>query len=500
MKKGKVWLVGAGPSDFGLLTIKGKKAIENADVIFYDRLVSHSIVNLAKDDATLIDVGKRSKNHTMPQEEINELLLKYALQGKNVVRLKGGDPFLFGRGGEELELLVQNNVDFEVVNGITSAIAVPAYNGIPVTHRDFVSSLHIITGHTKDENDNKIDFKSLVNLKGTLVFLMGVSYLQNICNGLLNAGMDKNIPVAILEKGTTANQRIIKGTLNNIYEKSISQKAKTPAIIVVGKVCDLYEKFEWKSKLPLSKATILVTRPKDVSSSFCEMLRENGADVIDMPVIKTVALQNDNIKNTFENLDFNYIVFTSPKGVECFFNNMKHYKKDIRTLFNKKIAVVGNVTKKALEEKGFFVDCMPEKYCGKELGLKLIQQINKNDKILIARAKDGNQDIVNILKQNNVNFKDLALYETVYEKANFINYSFSYDDIVTFTSASTVIGFVNSVKEYDLDFTKIKAVCIGKQTEEQALKYGFKTVVSNEATLDSMVEKIINLCKEGQNE
>lgn len=500
MKKGKVWLIGAGPSDFGLLTIKGKKAIEKADVIFYDRLVSHSIVNLAKDDAKLIDVGKRSKNHTMPQEEINKLLLKYALQGKNVVRLKGGDPFLFGRGGEELELLAQNNVDFEVVNGITSAIAVPAYNGIPVTHRDFVSSLHIITGHTKDENDNKIDFKSLVNLKGTLVFLMGVSSLQNICNGLLNVGMDKDMPVAILEKGTTANQRIIKGTLNNIYEKSISEKVKTPAIIIVGKVCSLYEKFEWKSKLPLAKATILVTRPKDVNSSFCEMLRENGADVIDMPVIKTVALQNDAIKNTFENLDFTYIVFTSPKGVECFFNNMKAYKKDIRTLFNKKIAVIGNITKKALEEKGLFVDSMPEKYCGKELGLKLIEQINKNDKILIARAKDGNQDIINILKENNVNFKDLPLYETVYEKANFINYTFSYDDIVTFTSASTVTGFVNSVKEYDLDFTKIKAVCIGQQTEQQALKYGFKTVVSNEATLDSMVEKIISLYKEGKNE
>lgn len=494
MKIGKVWLVGAGPSDFELLTIKGKKIIEKAEVIFYDRLVSHSIINLASDDAILIDVGKCSNNHTMPQSEINKLLLKYALDGKNVVRLKGGDPFLFGRGGEELELLSQNNVEFEVVNGITSAIAVPSYNGIPVTHRDFVSSLHIIAGHTKN-NDNNIDFNSLVKLNGTLVFLMGVSSLKIICDGLLNAGMDKNMPVCILEKGTTSKQKNIKATLNTIYNKSIKEEIKTPAIIVVGKVCELSENFNWKKFLPLSKARIIVTRPKDLNSTFCDMLRDNGAEVIDLPTIKTIAIKNDEIKNIFNNLDYNYIVFTSPRGVEQFFENMKIYKKDIRYLYNKKIAVVGNSTKKVLEEKGLFVDIIPKKYCAEELGKELLKYVKDNEKILIARAKEGSKDILNVLNNKNIIIKDLALYETIYEKANFINYNFDYNDIITFTSASTVIGFINSVKDYSLDYSKIKAVCIGKQTEKEAKKYNFKTFVSKEATLNSLLEKVIEVNK-----
>ena len=466
MKKGKVWLVGAGPSDFELLTIKGKKVIENADIILYDRLVSHS--------------------------DINQLLLKYALEGKKVVRLKGGDPFLFGRGGEELELLEKNNIPFEIVNGITSAIAIPAYNGIPVTHRDFTSSLHIITGHNKDNNIN-IDFDCLVKLNGTLVFLMGLSSLNIICEGLINAGMDKNMPVCILEKGTTSKQRNIQGILNNICEKCIEEEAKTPAIIIVGKVCELSEKFSWRKNLPLSNTRVLVTRPKDKNSSFCSMLRENGAEVIDLPTIKTIPIQNEQIEKTFNNLDFNYIVFTSPKGVEQFFYNMKLYKKDIRGLFGKKIAVVGNATKKAVEEKGFFVDIMPKNYCGRELGYELLKYIKNDDKILIARAKDGSQDIINILKDKNI--KDIALYETKYEKANFINYNFDYNDIVTFTSASTVIGFIKSVKDYNLDYSKIRAVCIGKETEKEAKKYNFKTFVSDKATLDSLLEKVINIVK-----
>ncbi len=492
MKKGKVWLVGAGPSDFELLTIKGKKVIENADIILYDRLVSHSIVNLAKDSAILIDVGKSSNNHTMCQSDINQLLLKYALEGKKVVRLKGGDPFLFGRGGEELELLEENNIPFEIVNGITSAIAVPAYNGIPVTHRDFTSSLHIITGHNKDNNIN-IDFDCLVKLNGTLLFLMGLSSLNIICEGLINAGMDKNMPVCILEKGTTSKQRNIQGTLNNICEKCIEEEAKTPAIIIVGKVCELSEKFSWRKNLPLSNNRVLVTRPKDKNSSFCSMLRENGAEVIDLPTIKTIPIQNEQIEKTFNNLDFNYIVFTSPKGVEQFFYNMKLYKKDIRGLFDKKIAVVGNATKKAVEEKGLFVDIMPKNYCGRELGYELLKYIKNDDKILIARTKDGSQDIINILKDKNI--KDIALYETKYEKANFINYNFDYNDIVTFTSASTVIGFIKSVKDYNLDYSKIRAVCIGKETEKEAKKYNFKTFVSDKATLDSLLEKVINIVK-----
>ena len=494
MIKGKVWLVGAGPSDVELLTIKGKKVIEQADIILYDRLVSNSIISLAKDDAILIDVGKCSNNHTMSQEQINNLLLKYVLDGNKVVRLKGGDPFLFGRGGEELELLAKNNIPFEIVNGITSAIAVPAYSGIPVTHRDFVSSLHIITGHTKN-NILNIDFKSLVKLNGTLVFLMGISSLKNICDGLLKAGMDKDMPVCILEKGTTARQKNIKGTLDNIYEQSIQEQVKTPAIIIIGKVCELSKKFEWRKFLPLSNTRVLVTRPKDINSNFCNMLRDKGAEVIDLPTIKTVPIKNIEIDEVFNNLNYNYIVFTSSKGVEYFFENMKIYKKDIRYLFNKKIAVVGTTTKKAVEEKGLFVDIIPKTYCGEELAKELLRHIKNNDKILIARAKYGNKEILNILNKSDAIIKDLALYETKYDKASFINFNFEYDDIVTFTSASTVMGFINATKHYNLDYSRIKAVCIGNQTEKEANKYKFKTFVSKEPTLDSLLQKVIDISK-----
>ncbi len=492
MEKGEVWLVGAGPYDFELLTIKAKKIIEKADVILYDRLVSHSIVNLKKDDAILIDVGKCAGNHTMKQEDINKTILKYALEGKKVVRLKGGDPFLFGRGGEELELLVKNNIKFYVINGITSPIAVPSYNGIPVTHRDFTSSLHIVTAHTKN-NDINIDFKALVKLEGTLVFLMGLSSLQAICKGLIEAGMDKDMPICVLEKGTSSKQRNIKGTLFDICKKCEEEQAKTPAIIIVGKVCNLSDSFNWRKFLPLASTRVIVTRPKDKNSDFCDMLRDKGADVIDLPVIKTIPIENEEIKETFNNLDYDYIVFTSYKGVETFFQNMKLYKKDIRLLFNKKIAVVGEVTKKAIEEKGMFVDIMPKVYCGKELGYELLKHIKNNEKVLIARAKDGDKAILDILKNKNV--KDLPIYETIYEEASFINYDFDYEDIVTFTSASTVKGFIKAVKSYNLDYSKIRAICIGKQTEEEAKKHNFKTFVSDKATLYSLVDKVIDVTK-----
>lgn len=491
MEKGKVWLIGAGPYDFELLTIKAKKLIEDADVILYDRLVSHSIVNLKKDDAILINVGKNAGNHTMKQEDINKTILKYALDGKNVVRLKGGDPFLFGRGGEELELLVENNIEFYVINGITSPIAVPSYNGIPVTHRDFTSSLHIITGHTKN-NDINVDFKALVKLDSTLVFLMGLSSLQAICNGLIEAGMDNNMPVCVLEKGTSAKQRNIKGTLFNICKKCEEEKAKTPAIIIVGKVCNLSDKFNWRKFLPLANTRVIVTRPKDKNSEFCDMLRAKGAEVIDLPVIKTIPIENDEIKEVFKNIsDYNYLVFTSYKGVEIFFEKMKVYKKDIRTLFNKKIAVVGEITKKAIEEKGIFVDIMPKVYSSKELGYELLKNIEDKEKVLIARAKDGDKAILEVLKDKNI--KDLPIYETIYQEAKFINYDFDYKDIVTFTSASTVKGFVQAVKSYNLDYTKINAICIGKQTEEEAKKHNFKTFVSDKAMLDSLIHKIIEI-------
>ena len=249
MTTGKVWLVGAGPGDIGLFTIKGMEVLKNAEVVVYDSLVGQGVLSQIPAHARLINVGKRASHHTMAQEKINQVLLEEAQKGYRVVRLKGGDPFLFGRGGEELELLKANGIPYEVVPGVTSPISVPAYNGIPVTHRDFCSSLHIITGHKRAGKAYDIDFEALVNTKGTLVFLMGVSALSDICQGLLDGGMSPDMPAAILQKGTTAGQKRIVATVSTLPQEVARQGIETPAIIVVGKVCSLSEDFAWYEEL-----------------------------------------------------------------------------------------------------------------------------------------------------------------------------------------------------------------------------------------------------------
>ena len=257
---GKVWLVGAGPGDLGLFTIKGLEVLQNAEVVVYDALIGDAVLTLISDRAEKINVGKRAGNHRMTQEQINRTLLEQALAGKRVVRLKGGDPFLFGRGGEELELLVENNIPYEIVPGVSSAFAVPAYNGIPVTHRDFTSSVHIITGHRRSSADADsvgIDYEALVRTGGTLIFLMGLSTLPVIMRGLLNAGISPEIPAAVLERGTTAGQRRVLATVSTLEEETERARIKAPAIIVVGEVCRLAESFSWVEKLPLAGRKVL---------------------------------------------------------------------------------------------------------------------------------------------------------------------------------------------------------------------------------------------------
>lgn len=284
---GKVWLVGAGPGDRGLLTLKGLEVLKAADVVVFDALVGQEVLTLIPQSAELVNVGKRAGNHIMPQELINRLILEKAQEGKKVVRLKGGDPFLFGRGGEELELLSENGIPYEVVPGITSALAVPAYNGIPVTHRDCASSVHIITGHRRKGKDHDIDFEALVRTGGTLVFLMGVSSLESIMKGLLEAGMDPGTPAAVLQSGTTAGQRRVVSTVSGVKKDADRAGIEAPAVIVVGEVCALAKTLAWYEKLPLAGRRILVTRPREHISELSARLRSLGAEVMELPAIAT---------------------------------------------------------------------------------------------------------------------------------------------------------------------------------------------------------------------
>ncbi|NCC44634.1 MAG: uroporphyrinogen-III C-methyltransferase [Clostridia bacterium] len=497
---GKVWLVGAGPGDVGLFTIKGEQVLKQAEVVVYDSLVGDGVLALVPKSARLINVGKRAGHHTMKQEMINQVLLDEAKKGFRVVRLKGGDPFLFGRGGEELELLSENDIPYEVVPGVTSSIAVPAYNGIPVTHRDYCSSVHIITGHKKAGQEYNIDFEALVRTGGTLVFLMGVTALSDICSNLMKAGMNPDMPAAILQQGTTAGQKRIVATVSTLKEEVEKQGIETPAIIVVGGVCEVADKFAWYEKLPLFGCKVLVTRPKELISVMAKKLRTYGAEVLELPSIGVKAVEDKKrIHECLEKLEsYQWIAFTSPSGVRIFFELLMEKGKDIRALGKVKLAAIGQDTKKALAEYGLYPDLMPQIYDGEALGRKMAQECEENARILIPRAAIGNKEILQELgKRKDLMVDDVATYDTYYESQELIDEVGEFEkgsiDYAVFTSASTVKGFVNAVP--GLDYTKVKAACIGKQTQAAAAAYGMETYVAKEASIDSLVELVIQLRK-----
>ncbi len=539
-KSGRVFLVGAGPSDPGLFTLKGKQVLESAEVVVYDALAGQGILNMIPDTAEAINVGKRANHHIMPQEQISRLLVQKAQEGKRVVRLKGGDPFLFGRGGEEIEELIRAGIPFEVVPGVTSAFAVPAYQGIPVTHRDFCSSVHIITGHKRADRTGKnssestnisdhrmlqdgkvlnIDFEALVRTKGTLVFLMGVSALGDICQGLLSAGMNPDTPAALLMQGTTAHQRRIVATVSTLEEEVRRQGSCTPAIIVVGEVCTLAEQFSWADAdhQPLGGVKVLLTRPKELISETAAKLRAKGAEVLELPAICTERVpHNERLSQALFELDsYQWIVFTSPTGVRIFFEEMAEHGIDCRALRNVKFAVIGNGTKKTLAEHGFYADLMPDVYDAQHLGQALRDTIDfdcssnsenkggngnsncvKRPRILIPRAALGSPGLIGELGDG-FQVDDIPTYETRYETSRFVDLQKEFADgtidYVMFTSASTVRGFAGAVGE--IDYTKVNAVCIGKQTETAAKEFGMKTYVAKKASIDSLIECLCDVCQ-----
>lgn len=491
-RKGKVWLVGAGPSDPELITVKGLSLLKNADVVIYDRLIDAQLLNWIPKTAKMIAVGKSPDHHPVPQEEINRILLDEALRGNKVVRLKGGDPFLFGRGGEELELLHKHGIPFEVVPGVTSAVSVPAYAGIPVTHRDFCSSVHIITGHTKKGEQHDIDFEAAVKTKGTLVFLMGVAALKSICDGLISAGMPPSMPAAVIERGTTARQKKIISTLENLSADAAGNNIKNPAVIVVGQVCALSEQFEWTSGRPLNGKRIVVTRPEKLSSVLSEKIREKGGEAVEFPCIETRPLEDERL---FEEAvsrirTYDWAVFTSAEGVEMLFDKLSAMKKDIRELYGLKIGVIGGGTEKAFNKRGIMADFVPENYDAAHLAEGLAKLVKTDEKVLILRAKEGTKVLTETLAEAGIYYDDIPVYETVYCADNC---QFSKDivqngdfDMAAFTSASTVRGFAAAMP--DLDYKTVTAVCIGEETAKAAREYGMRCIVAKKATLDSLVE------------
>ncbi len=498
-KTGKVWLVGAGPSDAGLMTLRGREVLGRAGVVVYDRLLGAGVLAMIPPGAQKIDVGKSPDRHPVPQEEINRILVREALAGNRVVRLKGGDPFLFGRGGEELEALRENGIPYEVVPGVTSAIAAPAYAGIPVTHREYSSSLHVFTGHSSEGKEASLDYAVLAKLRGTLVFLMGVASAGRICDGLLRAGMPGDTPAAVIENGTAARQRTVCATLDSLAGKIAEQEVRSPAVIVIGQVASLADRLSWVSNRPLHGKRVVVTRPLGQSEEFCEKIRSLGGEAVAFPCIETVPFEEDKMAETIRRLNgFTWITFSSASGVDVFFEALRRAGRDTRALGPFKLAAVGAATAKRLGMHGILPDLVPPKFDGLHLGKALARGAGPGDNVLIIRARDGSRALEEQMERTGIPFEAIPAYEThsaALEETGFPEIRKSIGDgafdLVAFTSASTVRGFAQAFPH--LDFSHCTAVCIGRETAAEAEKLGMRAITAEVSTVDGMLETMINL-------
>lgn len=500
-EKGKVWLVGAGPGDAGLLTLKGRQVLQNAQVVVYDQLVGSAILSMIPEEAEKIDAGKHANHHKMEQEQINQVLAEKGMEGKRVVRLKGGDPFLFGRGAEELEALLEADIPFEVVPGVSSAVAVPAYAGIPVTHREYTPSLHIVTAHRKRGNSQGIDFKALAALGDvTLVFFMGVGALKEISEGLIAAGVEKDRPSAVIENGTRWNQRVITAPLWQLHQKAKEAEIKTPGLILVGSVCTLAERFHWKDKLLLGNQRIWAVRPREKKSELAKKLRELGAEVMECPATSLHSLSSgEELKKRLDEAEqgkFQWILFTSAAGVDIFFQRWRELGKDIRKLAGILIGTVGSGTSHALERHGICADYEATEAYGSVLGIEIAKHCGKDSKILICLPQGAVSDAEKNLIANGCEVTRLDLYQ-IEEKTeiwrDISGIQILPDDIAMFASASSVRAFAEQMKGADLSL--LKTVCIGRKTLEEAQKFGMDAIQSDHVTIDSMIDKVLELKK-----
>lgn len=503
---GKVYLVGAGPGDARLITIKGKECIEKADAIVYDRLASPRLLRWAKPGAQKVYVGKLPDRHTMKQEEINRLLADLALEGKVVVRLKGGDPTIFGRVGEEAELLQQLGIPFEIVPGITSSISVPAYAGIPVTHRDLASSLSIITGHeSPDKLDRMIQWDKVTNATGTLIFMMGVAKIGYISSQLIKHGRPAETPVALIRWGTRAEQDTLVGTLEDIEERVKAADFQPPAVIVVGEVVLQREKLKWAERMPLFGKRILVTRARSQASALVSRIEELGGEPYECPVIDTVMPSSaealSGVRSALEKLDtYDWVFFTSVNGVDYFFRHLMACGKDIRALASARIVAVGPATCEALRERGIAAEVLKERFQAEGLIDAYGSQLAPGQRVLLPRGDKARRWLPEKLRELGLEVTEAMMYETVilHEDDEELM-KMLLDGIVhavTFTSSSTVTNLLKALEnmgaERPVDLLQASAIfCIGPVTAKTAEEAGLHvTRVAEEATIDSLVQAL----------
>ena len=508
VKPGKVYLIGAGPGDPGLMTLKGKDILCKADVVIYDYLANKIFLEYAKPQAELIYVGKKGGDHTMGQADINRLIVLKSQDGKSVARLKGGDPFIFGRGGEEAQELVADGVPFEVVPGITSAISVPAYAGIPLTHRDHTATVAFVTGHEDPfKEKSNIHWDKLATGVGTIVFLMGVGNLKKIAQNLMRHGRSADTPVAVIRRGTVAEQETISGNLKNIAERVENAGLRPPAIIVVGDVVGLRDELNWFETKPLFGKRIVVTRAREQASGFLQELASLGADCIQFPTIEIIPPDSwEPLDTAISDLEsYQWLLFTSVNGVKYFLKRLYSSGKDVRDLKGIKIGAIGPKTADQWHQLGIKPDLIPDEYRAEAVVEAFKKWDTQGVRILVPRAAKAREILPDQLRKMGAQVDVVDAYKTVSPTENIAGVRDMLEkgtiDMVTFTSSSTVTNFVNmfgSEKQRltDVWMKRVKIACIGPITADTAKANGFSVdLMPSDYTIEALTRAITDSIK-----
>ena len=505
---GKVYLIGAGPGDPGLITVKGLRRLRQADVVVYDRLVDSRLLRELREGAGLVYVGKGVGERAMEQDEINRCLVAEARQGKVVARLKGGDPFVFGRGGEEALALAQAGIPFEVVPGVTSAIAAPAYAGIPVTHRDTAASFTVVTGsEDPSKHEASVRWDLLACSGGTLVLLMGWNELGRITRTLIEGGMEASTPVALVRWGTEPSQRVVTGTLEDVVGRGEEAGLTPPVVAVIGQVADLRREISWFDNRPLFGKRVLVTRSRIQASALSAMLADEGAEPVEVPTIEFLPVEDDSrLDSAIESLaEYGWVVFTSANGVEAFFRRMDSLGRDARVVAKTRVAAIGPATAEALNKHGISADLVPAEYVSEAVVRAMEAWGIAGTRTLLPRADIGREELGEGLARAGALVDQVPVYRTVTPEGSRRLASESLKagdiDLVTFTSSSTVTNLLDLLDGDTALLERPLVACIGPITAATARDRGLRVdIEAREYTISGLVSAIVDhyVAREGE--
>ena len=503
---GTVCLVGAGPGDPGLITVKGLRCLETADVVVHDRLVDERLLARVAGHATIVDVGKARGKTRKTQEEINELLIAEAAAGRSVVRLKGGDPFIFGRGGEEAEALAEAGIPFEVVPGVTSAVAAPAYAGIPLTHRDIASTVTLVTGSESPSRDDDTPWAALAGRQGTLVVLMGWDALESIATTLVRAGRPGETPVALVQWGTAPHQRTVVGALSDIVEKAGDAGLAPPVVIVIGDVVRLREKARWYDNRPLFGKRVLVTRSRSQAGSLSELLSREGAQPVEVPTVEIQPLQaSEELDSALKKLaEFDWVVFPSANAVEAVFGRLSVARKDSRAFHGARVAAIGSATADALRGRGIDADFVPQEFVSESVVDGMKPMGIAGAKVLLPKADIGREALARGLQALGATVHEVTAYRTVMpaDAGPVLARSLAQGiDAATFTSTSTVKNLVRILHGDLNSLAGAVIACIGPVTAGAAAEAGLNAdIVASEHTVAGLVGALRDHYSQGRSD